>query len=124
VAVYLSVIILSILLAMVLGLMTVFLNEMRMIKGMGDSVVAFYAADSGIEEVLYKDKLCRQPNCDQPPVTWVCIDTINCDDGILRGSFSTGLGLANSTTTFDDGATKATSTGEYRGNMRALQVTR
>jgi len=28
---------------------------MKMIKGMGDSVIAFYAADTGIERALYED---------------------------------------------------------------------
>ena len=52
VSLYLSLLILGILLAIVLTLSAILLGQIRMIKGIGDSVIAFYAADTGIEKVL------------------------------------------------------------------------
>lgn len=51
-SIYLSVLILAIVLSMVLGLTTILIGQMKMIRGMGNSVVAFYAADTGVEKVL------------------------------------------------------------------------
>jgi len=42
----------AIFLAVALGLTTILIGQMGIMKGMGDSVVAFYAADSGIEKIL------------------------------------------------------------------------
>jgi len=42
----------AIFLAVALGLTTILIGQIGIIKGMGDSVVAFYAADSGIEKIL------------------------------------------------------------------------
>ena len=46
----------AILLAIVLGISTILVSQIKMIKGMENSVVAFYAADTGIEEVLNLNK--------------------------------------------------------------------
>ena len=46
----------SILLVAVFSLGTVVLIQLRTIKGMGDSIIAYYAADSGIETALYNGK--------------------------------------------------------------------
>ena len=53
---YFAIIIMSILLAAVFSLGTVVLIQLRTIKGMGDSIIAYYAADSGIETALYNGK--------------------------------------------------------------------
>ena len=52
VSLYLAVVIMVILLSAVLGVTTILVGQLRMIKEMENSVVAFYAADTGIEEVL------------------------------------------------------------------------
>jgi hypothetical protein len=52
VSLYLAFIIMTILLAMALGLGTIFIGQTKMIKEMGNSVIAFYAADTGIEKIL------------------------------------------------------------------------
>lgn len=52
VSLYLTIIIMSILLAIVLGLSAILVGQMKMLKGMENSVVAFYAADTGIERIL------------------------------------------------------------------------
>jgi len=44
--------ILGILLSATLGLSAVLFNQAEMMKGIGDSVFAFYAADTGIEKAL------------------------------------------------------------------------
>ena len=52
VSLYLSIIIMVILLAIVLGVATILVGQLKMIREMENSVIAFYAADTGIEEVL------------------------------------------------------------------------
>lgn len=49
---YLAIMIITILLAIALGLSTIFISQSRTIKEIGNSVIAFYAADAGIEKVL------------------------------------------------------------------------
>ena len=53
VSIYLALMIMFILLAIGLGISLIIVSQMKMIRGMGDSVVAFYAADTGIEHSLY-----------------------------------------------------------------------
>jgi len=43
----------AILLAIGLGLSTLIISQMKMIREMGDSVIALHAADTGIERALY-----------------------------------------------------------------------
>lgn len=50
---YLALLIIGILLAVILGLSTLSFLQLKMIREMGDSVSAFYAADTGIERELY-----------------------------------------------------------------------
>jgi hypothetical protein len=121
VSLYFSIIILSILLAIVLGLGAILVGQTRMIKGMGDSVGAFYGADTGIERILYEDKLCRQADCDSLP--WPC--AVGCG-GRSGGSVSDSVSVGQATyqVTFNDGATDITSKGMYGGTWRAIQVSR
>ena len=53
VSVYLALMIMIIVLAIGLGISTIIVSQMKMIRGMGDSVVAIFAADTGIERALY-----------------------------------------------------------------------
>lgn len=52
VSLYLSLIIMTILLAMALGLSSIFIGQTKTIKQIGNSVIALCAADTGIERVL------------------------------------------------------------------------
>lgn len=52
ISLYFSILITSVLLAMVLGISVVMFNQIKTIKSMGDSVIALYAADTGVERVL------------------------------------------------------------------------
>jgi hypothetical protein len=54
ISLYLALIIMFILIAIGLGVSLIIVSQMKMMKGMGDSVVAFYAADTGIEQTLYQ----------------------------------------------------------------------
>jgi len=49
---YFAIIIMSILTAAVFSIGSLILVQIRTIKGMGDSIVAYYAADTGAEKVL------------------------------------------------------------------------
>ena len=52
VTLYFALAIITILLATALGLSSIFLGQVEVMKGLGNSVIAFYAADAGIERVL------------------------------------------------------------------------
>jgi hypothetical protein len=49
---YLAIMVMGIILAIVFGITTILLAQLESIKGMENSVVAFYAADTGIEKAL------------------------------------------------------------------------
>ena len=49
---YFSLIVLTVILGIVLGLSSFVMLQIRMVRGMGNSVVAFHAANSGIERGL------------------------------------------------------------------------
>jgi len=66
---YLTILILSIVLAICLGMGTILVSQIKMISSMGDSVKAFFAADTGMERILYEDKLCR---VECPPLCSEC----------------------------------------------------
>jgi hypothetical protein len=53
VSLYFAIVILSVLTAVLFSLITISLSQIKTIWSSGDSVTAFYAADNGIEEVLY-----------------------------------------------------------------------
>jgi hypothetical protein len=54
---YFALTILSILMAIVFGVSTIVVTQLGTIKRAGDSVIAFYAADTGIERTLYEASL-------------------------------------------------------------------
>lgn len=119
-----SIIILSVLLAIALGLGAILVRQTRMIKEMEDSVEAFYGADTGIERLLYEDKLCRQSGCGS--LSWICVDRLNCNAGrsSTESPLSGTVGQASYNVTFNDGATSIMSRGLYGSSWRAIQVER
>ncbi|OGZ17548.1 MAG: hypothetical protein A2V72_01385 [Candidatus Nealsonbacteria bacterium RBG_13_37_56] len=60
---YLAVMLTAIILAIVFGITTILLVQLEAIKGMENSVVAFYAADTGIEQVLDSGRLAPVSTC-------------------------------------------------------------
>ena len=64
VSIYLVFMVMTILLALVLGVSAILLGQLKIIRGMGNSVIAFYAADTGIERVLKEGSLPEPcPDC-------------------------------------------------------------
>lgn len=72
VSLYMTIVLMAVLLAMVLGVTAIIMNGLNIAKGVSDSVKAFHAADTGIENALYKIRIegddspiCNSPNvCD------------------------------------------------------------
>lgn len=54
-ALYLAVVVTGSLLAIGIGISALLINQLATLRGIGDSVFAFYAADGGIERVLWVD---------------------------------------------------------------------
>ncbi|MBZ9569600.1 hypothetical protein KJA16_01615 [Patescibacteria group bacterium] len=67
VSIYLAIMIMFILLAIGLGISVIIVSQMKMIRGMVDSVIAFCAADTGIERILHEAKTCYRAGCPSPP---------------------------------------------------------
>jgi len=54
VSIYIALMVMFILLGMTLGLTAILINQLRMYKEMENSVVAFFAADTGMERFYYE----------------------------------------------------------------------
>jgi len=52
ISLYLGIVVLSVILSIVFGLTAILLNQIKMTREMGYSVTAFFAAETGVEEVL------------------------------------------------------------------------
>lgn len=121
VSVYLALMIMFILMGIALGLNNILFIQSKTIGGMGNSVLAFYAADSGIEKALYEDYRCWQEGCFEIYCVMDC-------KGLKDGSeFSAYLNNDSSYKTefFTDGVTiTIKSVGTYRDTNRAIEVTR
>ena len=53
ISLYLVIVILTVSMTVILGLVVLLIGEIQIISPLGDSIVAFYAADAGIEHSLY-----------------------------------------------------------------------
>ena len=100
VSLYLALMIMFILIAIGLGISLIIVSQMKMMKGMGDSVVAFYAADTGIEHSLY-DKRVKRETGEIP---------------------DTPLGGASYEVTKIAGEAKWKSVGTFKGVKRAIEI--
>lgn len=54
VSLYIAFMIVAILLVIGFGMSVILISQIKMLRGMGDSVVAFYAANTGIERTLFE----------------------------------------------------------------------
>jgi hypothetical protein len=122
VSIFFAVLILSVLLAVALGINAILISQIRTLREMSDSVVSLYAADTGIERILYEDKMCRQSGCGN--LAWSCLDTVGCTGGRTAGIVSGVLGNATYQASSTDGAIIISSQGIYKGIRRAIQVIR
>jgi Tfp pilus assembly protein PilX len=57
VSLYMTIILMAVLLSMVLGVTAIIINGLNIAKGVTDSVKAFHAADTGIENALYRIRI-------------------------------------------------------------------
>lgn len=57
VSLYISFMIMTILLTITFGISAILFGQMKMIRGIGDSVIALYAADTGVERELFEGHL-------------------------------------------------------------------
>jgi len=55
VSLYFALMIMTVLLAIALGISTILFGQLKVMRGMENSIVAFYAADTGIEKELYEE---------------------------------------------------------------------
>lgn len=70
VSLYLTIVIMAALLAIVLGLTGILVSQLKMVKGMEDSVIAFFAADTGNERGLKYLEECSSPCTPVPTATF------------------------------------------------------
>ena len=124
VSLYFAVIITSLFLAIVFGLTAILVSQTKIFKEIGDSATALFAADSGMEKILYLDSQCRQANC---TTTWPGICNNTCD-GFAGGYYSTSSQLDAASFTASGSSTDETtifqSKGAYRAVNRAIEATR
>jgi len=108
VSLYLTIVILSVLTGAVLTMIGISVSQIKVVQTLSDSVIAFYGADSGIEQVLY---------------------------GLYKGGYSPSLGECPSAYqgNLDNGATYQVcvsdtststifSTGSYKDTKRRIEV--
>jgi hypothetical protein len=124
VSIYLATMIMFILLAIGLGISLIIVSQMKMIRGMSDSVIALYAADTGIERALYEPEPFSIGNvggasyifkvvCCVPGEGNCLLKPNECDvHGLTEDSDCNALYLCY------------TSVGTYKGIKRAIETTR
>lgn len=118
IAIYLAVLVMSCVLAIALGISSIFVTQIKEIKKMGDSVTALFAADSGIERVLFEDSECwkKTPPCFSPCET-------SCA-GLQTGStFNYSFGT-DYNYSIQSGLNNFKSIGTYKGTQRAIGIIR
>jgi Tfp pilus assembly protein PilV len=118
VSLYLAIIVMVILLAIVLGLTTILVGQMKMVREMGYSVIALSAADAGIEAILVD-----QADPASTDAYTTCPSTVPGSFCLLSNGAKYYLGIR---TNADDPACPnycITSVGIYKGVRRAIEVT-
>lgn len=104
ISIYFAVIIMAVMLAIVLGIATIVIRLLQSTTQLGTSVTAFYAADTGIERILYK-----------------CVNSGCSSAGSLSGTLENG---ATYDLIYNDQAVNVTSTGLYAGVKRSIYINR
>ncbi len=138
--------VMGICLAVILGIGAILFNSIKMIREIGDSVSAFYAADSGIEKTLYYDRsskmipenakrglcnICNScsgfdcRNCKEiPQITDDGCEPEVCDDCVISytSSLVNGRSFEIKIEITPEGET-LTSLGSYKKLKRAIELT-
>jgi len=112
VSLYLSVLVMIVLLSIVLGLSTILVTQVKIIRGLENSVIAFYAADSGIERVLDEGENAT--------------DTVDYSFYLDNNAFSSPEYVATGTQNCPADVANfcINSKGIYKGTQRVIQVIR
>ncbi len=107
-ALYLMITMMAVLLAVVLGLSTIIIGGVNLAILSGDSFKAFYAADSGIEESLYR----------------IYIDKIDSETTFSGGFSNVEYGATYDVTISHDGESpqEITSTGKYNDARKRIEA--
>jgi hypothetical protein len=115
VSVYLTIVIMSVLLAISLGLSSIIIGGAKMAGVLGNSIKAFHAADTGMEKALY----CVKTNGGDCALSVTCANASN--------TFANGYGWT--VTMFDSGGTSCTtsvsiieSEGTYLTTKRKIET--
>ncbi|PIR89876.1 hypothetical protein COS93_01440 [bacterium (Candidatus Gribaldobacteria) CG07_land_8_20_14_0_80_33_18] len=103
ISLYLVIVILTVSMTVILGLVVLLIGEIQIISPLGDSIVAFYAADAGIEHSLYN--LRKEPY----------------GTGIVTGELIIRDNLKASYTVSVEGS-KHISYGNYKETNRAIEI--
>lgn len=99
ISIALSTLLLSIISVIVLGISALILQQVKMSRQIGDSIVAFYAAESGAEECLYQVR----------KISGICGFTRTLDSGAEYTAIYNGLNAIEST-------------GEFRNTIRKVEL--
>ncbi len=111
---YLAIIVMIILLAIVLGLTSILLGQMVMVRKMGYSVIALSAADAGIEAILVDQ--------DSPATSSVILaNRASYETSLLLGALK-GVAEGSCSSTIVDWNYCITSVGIYEGVRRAIEI--
>lgn len=106
VSLIISFFIMIIILAVVLGVTVLLYSEIKMIRNIGNSMVAFYSADSGIEKVLYYDRKIIPAGAERGLCAMLSYDPINnpqaCPSSSLGLELDPGIYCDNSSTQLID----------------------
>jgi len=121
VSIFLALLLIAIFLNLSLGLTFILFGEILMTRDVGHSIVAFYAADTGIERIFYVDNFqCFQSDCPDD-----CVE--GCFKGLKSGYAISQVPLGESQAFYDASFVTttaeriATSTGFFQKTRRSIQ---
>ena len=115
VSLYIAFLIMTILLSIGLSMSTILVSEIKIMRGMGKSVIAYYAAETGIERALFDTKTIEDP----------VGEGYGESETLDNGAFYSVSAVAQGT----DGCSISAyycvkSVGDYRGVKRAIMILR
>ena len=143
--------ILTIILAIVINISALLYGQVKIIRNIGNSVVAFYAADSGVEKILYYDRKqipvdgtrglcnmrdicsdctpglnCVESNCYNFSISGIDCDPLTCGNCVISfDSFFDDKSYNAKISITPDGelsATRIDSKGNYKDVSRKIQL--
>lgn len=113
VSIYLAVMTMAILLAIAIGLSAILVIQIKTVKGMGNSVIAFYAADTGIERVIYAAR--KEGYLPTSGEDFCALPSFDCPLLNNGSTYAIEIIAANGSFTID-------SRGSYQDTKRAIEI--